>query len=39
MDTELKEGEYEFVAVTYVYGEDAADSDPVTITLDTRRLN
>jgi bacillopeptidase F len=35
IDTELDEGENEFAAVTYVDGEDAADSDPVTITLDT----
>jgi bacillopeptidase F len=35
INTELDEGENEFVAVTYVDGEDAADSEPVTVTLDT----
>lgn len=35
VDTELDEGENEFVAVTYVNGEQADESDPVTATLDT----
>jgi bacillopeptidase F len=35
IDAELDEGENEFVAVTYVNGEDAANSDTVTVTLDT----
>lgn len=35
IDTELEEGANEFVAVTYIDGEDAANSETVTVTLDT----
>ncbi|GAB3805875.1 bacillopeptidase F [Virgibacillus kimchii] len=35
VDAELTEGENEFTAVTYVNGEQADESDPVTVTLDT----
>ncbi|MFA1822497.1 S8 family serine peptidase [Virgibacillus oceani] len=35
LDTELAEGENEFTALTYVNGEQADESDPVTVTLDT----
>ncbi|GAB3805867.1 hypothetical protein GCM10028868_34610 [Virgibacillus kimchii] len=35
IEAELEEGENEFLAVTYVDGQDAADSEPVTVTLDT----
>jgi bacillopeptidase F len=35
IDTELDEGANEFVAVTYIDGENATESDPITLTLDT----
>jgi bacillopeptidase F len=35
VDVELDEGENEFVAVTYVDGEEASESNPVTVMLDT----
>jgi bacillopeptidase F len=35
VDTELEEGDNEFSSVTYVDGEDAGESNPVTVTLDT----